>query len=70
MHGQTKAAGIAARDFLQAKLPTKPTAMKLYGREKYGRCLGEFFDLDGKSINQQLIDAGHALSYSGKGPRP
>ena len=34
-------------------------------REKFGRYLATFMDADGYSINQRLIDEGHAVEYSG-----
>jgi len=53
------------------KVSAKPGYFRIrsHGVGKYGRLLGEIFimDVDGKqiSINQQLIDEGHAYVYDG-----
>jgi endonuclease YncB( thermonuclease family) len=67
--GATAAAGKASRDYLQSLLPATPCAFRLAGREKYGRLLIEVYGADGKSLNAAMIEAGHAQSYDGKGPR-
>tara|TARA_B100000953_G_scaffold191063_1_gene157296 strand:+ start:206 stop:631 length:426 start_codon:yes stop_codon:yes gene_type:complete len=36
-----------------------------HGVGKYGRCLGDLFITERISINQQLIDEGHAVAYFG-----
>ena len=38
--------------------------LKCYGWDKYGRLLGEFF-VDGKNINQEMIDKNYGYSYDG-----
>lgn len=38
--------------------------------EKYGRWLGTIVGEDGSVLNDELIKAGHALPWDGKGPRP
>jgi endonuclease YncB( thermonuclease family) len=40
-------------------------------KEKYGRWLGTLWRPgDDKSVNQQMVDAGHAKAWDGKGVRP
>lgn len=40
-------------------------------REKFGRYLGELYDLGtGDSLNDHLLSVGAALPYDGHGPRP
>lgn len=67
-------AGRAAKQFMIDHLPIGTTvvvATKKDKREKYGRMLCEMwlhdaFGKDGsKSVNQTLIDAGHAKPYDG-----
>lgn len=63
------AAGVAARDFLRSLLPvgTQCTiATHLDRGDKYGRILGTV-SLRGQqtSVNQQMLDAGHAVPYDG-----
>lgn len=67
-------AGRAAKQYLSDRIPVG-TALVVRTvkdrREKYGRFLAELFyvDADGQalpvSINQALVDAGHAKPYSG-----
>ncbi len=33
--------------------------------DKYGRCLGDIELADGRSVAQAMLDAGHAVAYSG-----
>jgi micrococcal nuclease len=66
-------AGRAARDYLRSLCPpgAQLTAITIKDRaEKYGRMLADLYHADDpvNSINQDLIDAGHAVAYSG-GPR-
>jgi micrococcal nuclease len=69
-----KKKGLAAKERtrqLLEEVSTKPGyfRMKSYGVGKYGRVLGELFILDEEgnqiSINQQLINEGHAYIYEG-----
>jgi micrococcal nuclease len=63
---EEKQAGMAAKARLEDLLPEpkgEPFVLEsqiYYG--KYGRVLGVLF-VDGKNINQQLLDEGHALPY-------
>ncbi len=62
--------GRAARDWLRALLPvgTGLTAITVRdSTEKYGRYLAHLYLPDEPivSVNEQLIDAGHARSYDG-----
>jgi endonuclease YncB( thermonuclease family) len=38
--------------------------------EKYGRVFGDVITNDGRSLVKELIAAGHALPWDGKGERP
>lgn len=40
------------------------------GEEKFGRWLAEVILADGRVVNDELVKAGHAVPYDGKGPRP
>ena len=71
---EEKKLGLAAKERNKELLETvssKPGYFRLksYGVGKYGRVLGEIFimDVDGKSIsiNEQLIEEGHAYVYDG-----
>ena len=71
---EEKAKGLEAKARLIElldKVSNKPGYFRIrsHGLGKYGRLLGEIFimDADGKqiSINQQLIDEGHAYVYDG-----
>jgi micrococcal nuclease len=71
-------AGKAARDWLAAKLPAGMAVTiqtEKDRREKYGRMLATIWgndhgDVWADSLNELLIDAGHAKPWDGKGPRP
>jgi len=41
-----------------------PIELKSHGKGKFGRILGEFF-INGKNINQLMVDNGHAVEYFG-----
>lgn len=57
--------GQEAKTALASKLiVNKPYRVWLYGREKFGRTLMEFYDESGRSINQWLVDSGHATPYN------
>lgn len=68
--------GKAARDWLRNLLPagTEITIRTQKDKtEKYGRMLADIWDRDGAygdSVNDMLIDAGHALPWDGTGTRP
>ena len=72
-------AGQAAKAFVQAALPAgTPLVIRTEKdrKEKYGRYLVTLFVCDAKgvpaatSLNQQLVDRGHAKAYDGKGVKP
>lgn len=62
-HGATKEQGVAAREFLNSKLPRVPAIATIHGREKYGRTLFDLEDAAGQSLSQLMIDAGHAVPF-------
>ena len=65
-----KALGLEAKAFLKNAIDSSKTVVikteKIDSSEKYGRILGWVF-LDGsdKSINEEMINAGHAWGYLG-----
>lgn len=64
--GENKAKGIAAKAFLADLLVAKPLRVVSYKTDKYGRWLADIFiAVDGveKSVNQLMIEAGHAVPY-------
>ena len=66
---EEKVRGLAAKDRvveLLSENDNKFVIIKSHGVGKYGRCLGELF-VDGheESINQVLVNEGHAVEYWG-----
>jgi micrococcal nuclease len=60
--------GRAARDYLRGLLPVGCEVVIHTVKDaddKYGRLLATVWDVFGDSINQLLIDAGHARAYDG-----
>ena len=65
---EEKIKGLAAKDRVVQLLSENDNKfiLKSYGVGKYGRCLGELFvDAHVESINQVLINEGHATEYWG-----
>ena len=65
---EEKINGLAAKDRVVQLLSENDNKfiLKSYGVGKYGRCLGELFvDAHEESINQVLINEGHATEYWG-----
>ncbi len=64
MTGETKMAGLAARDILRARILDKIVTMHTIKdrTEKYGRYLGEIIDVNG-NVNNWMVDSGHAVIY-------
>jgi micrococcal nuclease len=68
---EQKEKAIAARDFLRSVILDKKIIIRTAGMEKYGRWLGEIWELpkEGEevteSINDQMIKLGHAKAYFG-----
>ena len=65
---EEKIRGLAAKDRVVELLSENDNkfVLKSHGVGKYGRCLGELF-VDGheESINQVLVNEGHAVEYWG-----
>lgn len=58
--------GEMARDWLHAALQGEAIVVESRKTEKYGRWLGYLYTPGNtKSINQQMVDAGHAKPYPG-----
>jgi micrococcal nuclease len=78
LHGPTAAAGQAAKAWATAWLLAAVTgdewplviATQLDSDDRYGRLLATIYRGDGTNLNQALIDAGHAVPWDGRGPRP
>jgi len=63
MTGASKAAGLAAKEFLREKVGSgKVLLFKADKREKYGRALGDLFDGD-VNLNRLMVESGHAAPY-------
>ena len=60
---EEKKKGLAAKARLKELCKNK-ILLKSYGKEKYGRILGELF-VDGASLNTIMIAEGHAKKYDG-----
>ena len=66
-----KVRGEAARDFLRNKILDKNVILHTQKKGKFGRWLGEIWEIPnegeslGMSINQLLIQEGHAKAYDG-----
>ena len=70
MHGKDSVRGEAAKQFLQGIMPRIPVAARIMDRDKYGRSLLDILDVQGNSLAQRLIAAGHGLPWDGKGAKP
>jgi endonuclease YncB( thermonuclease family) len=70
LHGAEAAAGEAAKKQLGALLFKEPTTIRIIGREKFGRALVEFYTRDGRSVNNLMVETGHATKWDGRGQRP
>ena len=68
--GENKAAGIAAKQFLQDLIGGKTLVVLSVKSEKYGRWLGTIYaqqaDGDWLNVNQAMIDHGYATPYPTK----
>lgn len=64
-----KAAGLAAKAYLESIVPAVPVRAVFKGREKYGRTLGDVRTPMGQSLSQMMIDKNHARAWDGKGKR-
>ena len=65
---EEKKKGIAASEFTQELLERNNVQFQIqsYGKGKYGRVLADLFvDGEEKSVNQLLLDNGHAYVYEG-----
>ncbi len=64
MVGETRMAGLTARDALRARILDKTVIIHTIKdrTEKYGRYLGEIID-GGGNVNNWMVDSGHAVTY-------
>lgn len=70
LRGETKLAGLEARDFLSSHILNKEVFIRTFKdkNEKYGRLLGQIFMSDPTTgdallINDLMISSGHAVVY-------
>lgn len=67
LRGDTKDAGVAARDYLAGLILGRDVFLKTEKdkQEKYGRWLGVIYLRldDNKSVNQKMIDDGYGVAY-------
>ena len=66
---EEKERGLAAKDWLKEQFKNMESMdmkveLQSHGKGKFGRILGEFF-INGKNINQLMVDNGHAVEYFG-----
>jgi endonuclease YncB( thermonuclease family) len=55
-----------SKEFLKNLILDKIVFVKFHKEEKYGRLMGEMYvDPNGKSVNQLMIESGHAKEYFG-----
>jgi|TARA_R110001592_G_scaffold86742_1_gene256040 micrococcal nuclease len=62
---EEKKLGLAAKARLIEMLDSGEFTLQSHGVGKYGRCLGEIFTDTDISLNNQLINEGHAKEYFG-----
>jgi endonuclease YncB( thermonuclease family) len=68
---ELKAKAVQARDYLRSVILGKKIILRTAGMEKYGRWLGEIWEVPaegadlGESINSKMISLGHAKAYFG-----
>ena len=62
--GEEREAGLKAKDFVKSLLPVGSQCVVRTGKQqgKFGRYLGEIF-VDDKSLNELLLEHGHAEVY-------
>ncbi|MDQ0946008.1 thermonuclease family protein [Streptomyces sp. V1I1] len=63
-----KAANAWATDWLNQHAPE--LVVETHRKEKYGRWLATITAADGACLNSDLLEAGHAAPYDGRGLRP
>lgn len=74
VHGEAKAAGLAAKAELERLLSLGPIVAKTYLGEKYGRILAALEvrppGAPAIEVSRALVDGGFAKPYYGEGPKP
>lgn len=70
LRGDTKLAGLEARDFLSAQILNKDVLIRTFKdkSEKYGRLLGQIYLTDPTvgdvtTVNELMVSSGHAVPY-------
>ena len=66
VRGESREAGLIARDFLRALVLGKPVIIRTHKDQegKYGRLLAEIFLADGTNVNELLVERGLARRYT------
>jgi endonuclease YncB( thermonuclease family) len=80
VEGPQKPAGLAAKAYAEqwcqlaldpaTAWPLRVETIQDDEKEKYGRYLARVYRGDQRCLNSDLVAAGHAVPYTGKGPRP
>jgi micrococcal nuclease len=65
MRGKTHQAGVEAKNRLRSLIVGAGEGLSVASEKtgKWGRWLGTLYDANGNSINQRMIDEGHARPY-------
>jgi micrococcal nuclease len=65
LRGDTKLAGLEARDFLSSQILNKDVYIQTFKdkTEKYGRLLAKIYIEGGTYINELMVSSGHAVPY-------
>lgn len=62
---QIKAKGLAAKNWLAARIDGKEIYVQSGGFDKYGRVLAKIYTLDGACCNEEMIKSGLVIAYDG-----
>lgn len=60
IRGETKAAGLAAKEYLTGRIGGQRVKAKITGKDSFGRWLAVLY-LDGENINDELVTLGFAV---------
>jgi endonuclease YncB( thermonuclease family) len=58
-----QAFGERAKQFTSGRAFAKSVVVRVMGRDRYGRTIGDVFLPDGRNLNQELVRAGYAWWY-------
>lgn len=63
MRGVNRPLGMAARSFTEQWLAAEPVAAQTLRQDSFGRWLSKVYRVDGSSLADALIEAGHAVRW-------